>query len=83
MAEDNMNPRNKTGVTGVSWSNRNLCYIAQLQVGGRNVLYKRFRTVEAAAAARKEAETRYAEELAKEWPGKRKKATTPDETMLS
>jgi hypothetical protein len=51
--------RNKSGVRGVCFHSRTKRWQASIGVGGKRLFIGRFRTVEAAAAARKEAELKY------------------------
>lgn len=53
------NRNNTSGVTGVAYYAKEGNWLAQMQVGYRNVLFRRFATFEEAVAARKAAEARY------------------------
>ena len=54
-----LHAKNKSGVRGVSLHSRTKRWQASIGVGGKRLFIGRFRTVEAAAAARKEAELKY------------------------
>lgn len=52
-----INPRNKSGVTGVYWHDNRWC--AHICVDGKDIYLGRFQTLYQAAKVRKEAENRY------------------------
>lgn len=58
----NLRKDNKTGVKGVNWDKNINRWQAQLQVDGKKVLNKYFKTFEEAVKARKEAEEKYLKE---------------------
>ena len=58
---------NKTGVRGVSWSNREQKYIARIGLQNKTIMLGRFDTLEEAAAARKAAERKYYEPIIEEY----------------
>jgi hypothetical protein len=55
----NMKSNNTSGITGVTWDNGKRRWKAQIMVNGRCVNLGRFKTIEEAAAVRKEAATKY------------------------
>lgn len=58
---------NKTGVRGVSWSNREKKYIARIGLQNKTITLGRFDTLEEAAAARKAAERKYYDPIIEEY----------------
>lgn len=53
------NRNNTSGVKGVSWKNRDQCWVAQIGVKGRSIYLGRFSSLEAAKKARLEAEEKF------------------------
>lgn len=50
---------NKSGITGVSWSNQRMKWVAQIQVDGKSINLGRYENIEDAITARKQAEIKY------------------------
>ncbi len=61
------NSNSKSGVKGVYWSNREQCWVAKITFRRKGITIGRFSTLEAAKAARKQAEEKYFAPVIEKW----------------